>query len=172
MGTQDPKMMNDFRGRAQPLLSQMKSILDKCEGDFSQIAKVGQYARIVDLIVLSSRTFGQVVDNPQHPIHRIGDYSQICRSVAQQTSEIVDNTALFDTAVALLQDATDVLSEMVKDLGPTEDPVRRHLNQKLVERLQWLAYQFRGLRKANAATEDKKLSQNDIDDLLKKLGVA
>lgn len=135
-----------------------------------------EFARIIDLIHQSSRTLGQGTDNHAHPIHRIGDYALICRAVAQQTAEITENETLYDTAVALLMDATEVLGEMLAMGGAgdkiQEDPVRKFLNQKLVERLQWLNYQFRGMIPKNKLPEDKKLNQGDIDELLKKLGVA
>lgn len=173
MSAQDLKLMNEFRGRAQPLLSQMSEILDRVEGQITEAPKLLEFARIIDLIHQSSRTLGQGADSVSHPIHRIGDYALICRAVATQTAEISENATLFDTAVALLMDANEVLGEMVAMTGEgKEDPVRKHLNQKLVERLQWLNYQFRGMIPKNKIPEEKKMGQGDIDDLLKKLGVA
>ncbi|MBX3019201.1 MAG: hypothetical protein KF767_15045 [Bdellovibrionaceae bacterium] len=173
MSAQDLKLMNEFRGRAQPLIVQMTGILEEVEGQLPSAARLTEFARIIDLIHQTSRTLGQGADNLMHPIHRIGDYALICRAVAQQTAEITENQTLFDTAVALLMDATEVLNEMVEMKGEgKEDPVRKFLNQKLVERLQWLNYQFRGMIPKSKIPEDKKLNQGDIDDLLKKLGVA
>ncbi len=164
--------MNEFRGRAQPLLVQIRLILEKTEGSLHEAPNLKEFARIIDLIFQSSRTLGQSIDTVQHPIHRIRDYAMLCRAVSLQTAEIIENAALFDTAVALLMDATDVLAEMICTEPTVEDPVKVHLNQKLVERLQWLSYQFRGMIPDQKITAEKKLNQDDIDDLLKKLGVA
>lgn len=173
MSSQDSKLMNEFRDRAQPLLTQMTEILDEVEGRMGEAAKLMEFARIIDLILQSSRTLGQAIDSAAHPIHRIGDYAMICRAVAQQSAAITENRTLYDTAIALLMDATEVLAEMIQATKDAkEDPVRRFLNQKLVERLQWLNYQFRGMIPDSHLPAKKEMNQNDIDDLLKKLGVA
>lgn len=178
MEAQDSKLMNEFRTRAQPLIRQLNTLLEAVEPQMSEAARLRDYGRIVDLILQSSRTLGQSIDSLQHPIHRISDYALVCRSVALHTSEIVENQALYDTAVALLMDATEVLADMISLTSAQaagEDPVKKYLNQKLVERLQWMSYQFRDLEskvRPKIEEEENKMSQNDIDDLLKKLGVA
>lgn len=173
MESQESKMMNDFRVRAQPLILQLRDILDRCEADLNQAPSLTEYARIVDMVVQSCRTLGQAYMDPNHAIHRIGSYALICRAVALKASDLKENVALLEVCIALLQDATEVLGEMIDQIGKhTDDPIQKFLKQKLVERLQWVSYQFHERKAAHADLTEKKLSQNDIDDLLKKLGMA
>lgn len=189
MESQDSKLMNEFRSRTQTLLAQMTSLLEDIESDaISQgvEAKTNhhksflEYARLAEMIAKAAGSLGRASQEASHPLHRLEDYSLICKSVALQTAGIRENQTLYVTAIALLQDATEVLLEMIQSISSmlwqTEkaDPIRSHMNQQLVDRLKWVSYQFveQGKRSEAGASDSEKMGQNEIDDLLKKLGVA
>lgn len=171
MEAQESKMMNDFQTRTQPLVEQLGEILDNAEAGIAYSPLLRDYARLVEMIQNSSRTLGQAFPDPKHLVHRLHDYSGLCKSIALKIADLKDNDTLYDVALALLMDATEVLVEIIKGIRSKNVGIDGFLNQKLVERLQWASYQFQTQGRLRTGDGAEKLDQSDIDDLLKKLGV-
>jgi hypothetical protein len=176
--TMDPQLFNDFQLESKNLISQMTVILESCEGDFSQVQRLEEYGLTVDRIMGGAKTLSLTVNNPQHLIHKLGDYSAICKMVGYKASQIRDNESFYEICVGLLLDATDAMQEIVEHLLDPQAKLQDFVSTTLIERVKWVntkfGNQYRGTvggKKESPDTPGGKMNQEEIDNLLKKLGL-
>ena len=110
---------------------------------------------------------------PEHALHTVADYAALCKAVGYKASQIQGNAQFYDICVALLLDATVTLSEWIENLGAESgQELKNSFSTTFLERLRWVSNQFGAdVRGSVDVKRDKKLDQNEIDDLLRKLGV-
>jgi chemotaxis protein histidine kinase CheA len=174
----DKEILEDFQGESKGLVEEMMGLLEEADGEPSQYPKLEHYGQIVDRIMGGAKSLATNFASdfpPGHLIHQMGDYAALCKAVGYKASQVHDNEQFFNVSVAFLLDATDMLHQMV-DLLTSEQShsVSTLLNKTFLDRLKWINAQFKGdLRATVASKQDapKKMSQTDIDDLLKKLGI-
>jgi phage-related minor tail protein len=134
------------------------------------------YGQIVDRIMggASSLVMGGAGNEL---VEQISAYAELCKLVGYKCAQVQENPELFTTTVAFLADATEMLDKMMVDLG-TEDEksVKDLLNQTFLDRLRWINERFsEDLRGSVAIEQEDKpvgLDQSEIDNLLKKMGLA
>lgn len=171
----DIEILKDFQQESKSLIQQMLDILEKIEGDFSQVKKLEEYGQTVDRIMGGAKSLGMSVSNPDHFVHKVGDYSALCKAVGYKASQIRDNPQFYDICVALLLDATELLQEMIDSMiqeRPRE--IKKLISQTFLDRLRWVSSQFSAEVRASVevkADQPKRMNQSEIDDLLKKLGL-
>lgn len=173
MANLDIEILKEFQNESKILIDKMGSILEACEGDYSQVKGLEEYGQNVDRIMGAAKSLALLV-GPDHLIHKIADYSAICKAVGYKSSQIQDNEQFYDICVALLMDGTEVLQVMINGLSTGSTGIQELFSKTFLERLRWVSSVFsadiRGSVEVHKG-QKTKLSQNEIDDLLKKLGL-
>lgn len=172
----DIQMLKDFQSESKILIEQMVALLEECEMDYGRVGKLEDYGQTVDRIMGGAKSLGMMIDNQDHLVHKIGDYSALCKAVGYKASQIVNNPQFYFICVALLMDATEILSDLVDkvtDEGVTN--LREIVSQTLIDRVRWVSSQFsaeyRGSVDPTRGKTSAKMSQDQVDELLKKLGL-
>ncbi len=173
MESQYADILKEFQVESKNLVAQMNEILEKCEGDMSLAQSLEEYGLFVDRIMGGAKSLALAIPEPEHIIHKVADYSAICKAVGYKSSQVWDNEPFYDICVALLMDATEVLDNMVDQLLVADaSPVSKLINQHLIDRLKWVSAKFGAEVRASVAVDKKvRMAQGDIDVLLKKLGI-
>lgn len=171
----DVEILKEFQIESEELIHQILEILESIEGDYSQVKRLEEYGQVVDRIMGGATSLAVSVTNKDHIIHKIGDYSALCKAVGYKASQINKNPGFYDVCVALLLDATEVLEEMVSSVADAKPKdVKDVVSKTFLDRLRWVSDQFSAEVRASVAVKDskapKKLDQSEIDDLMAKLG--
>ncbi len=169
------EILKDFQQESKNLASEMLVLLEEIEGDFNQVQKLEEFAQKVDRIMGAAKSIALAVPENK-TIEQIADYTAICKSVGYKASQIKDKPEFYNVCVALLLDGTEVLNEMLDNLENLT--VKELLSDTLLERLRWVSSQFGAdvrasvdIKPSSTAGSSPKMSQTDIDQLLKKLGL-
>lgn len=172
----DVEILKEFQLESQALTEQMLEILESIEGDFSQVKRLEEYGQTVDRIMGGAKSLAMSTTNAEHAIHKIGDYSALCKAVGYKASQIKNNSGFYDICVALLLDATELLEEMINSITENKPKeVKQLLSKTFLDRLRWVSNQFSAEYRASVEVKEnnapKKLGQSEIDDILAKLGL-
>jgi hypothetical protein len=172
MSNIDKDIIVDFVDESKVIVDDLLKILEDVEGNFSQVKRLEEYGQRVDRIMGGAKSLA-LLAGPQHGLHVIGDYADLCKAVGYKASQIRDNAQLFDICVALLFDATEALSDGIENLADdeTSSALRGSLSATFLERLRWVSNQFGADVRASVGAGSEKMDQSDIDSLLRKLGV-
>lgn len=168
----DIEILKDFADESKNLIEESVAILDKVEGDMTQAQKLGDYGNLVDRIMGGAKSMALGLPS-DHVLHLVSDYAALCKAVGYKTSQINNNEQFYDICVALLQDATETLEILLNNLSKTPEELRKLVSNAFVERLRWVSSKFSKEYRSTVSTADKTqktLGQNEIDDLMKKLG--
>lgn len=173
----DIEIVNDFQTESRGLIKEMMVTLETCEGDYSQVLRLENYGQIVDRIMGGAFSLVAQMETPNLLMKQVGDYAAICKAVGYKASQINDNEEFYDVCVAFLLDATEVLRDLVDAIsGQPSAELKDFVTKTFIERLKWLSERFgQGYRASvgvSKKTKDSKMSQNQIDDLMKKLGIS
>lgn len=174
MSTLDTEILKEFQAESKNLIEKMTSILESCEGHFDQVKSLEEFGMNVDRIMGAAKSLGMGEEDQKHTIHKIADYSAICKAVGYKASQIRDNEQFYDICVALLLDGTEVLNEMVDALDSNHLELKELFSTTFLERLRWVSAQFGAEYRSSVEVHKgakTKLNQIEIDDLLKKLGL-
>ncbi|MFK8138114.1 MAG: hypothetical protein AB8E15_07130, partial [Bdellovibrionales bacterium] len=135
-----------------------------------------EYGQIVDRIMGGAKSVAMAVDSPMPS--QIGSYAELCKIVGYKGSQISNDDSFYIVVVAFLQDATEMLEEMVKVTGTEKEAgIAEILSSTFLDRLKWISERFEeGLRASVATKTDdsgvkKENEQGDIDAILKQLGL-
>jgi len=171
MSNIDKDIVKDFVGESMVLIQDLTELLDSIEGDFSQVTKLEEYGQKVDRVMGGAKSLALLVP-PDHALHTVADYAALCKAVGYKASQIKGNAQFYDICVALLLDATETLGKWISNLGEdTAEDLKNSFSKTFLERLRWVSNQFSADVRASVDAKNKKMDQNEIDDLLKKLGV-
>jgi len=167
------EILDEFRNESKGLVSEMLEILEEVEGQFDHRFLLENFGQVVDRIMGGAKNLELAYEENEN-IRKIAKYSELCKLVGYKTSQI-DNPDLFTVSVALLLDATEMLDDLVEKFGTDKEiDVSQILSSTFLDRLSWVAGKFdENLRASVAVNKDKKdgKSQDQIDDLLKSLGI-
>lgn len=174
MSNLDKEILEEFQNESKTLMDKMVQILESCEGDASQVKSLEEYGQTVDRIMGAAKSLALLAE-PEHIIHKIADYSAICKAVGYKSSQIEGNDQFYDICVALLLDGTEVLQTMIDNVSSETLQMKELFTKTFLERLRWVSSVFSSEVRAsvdvNKGNKKNQMSQNEIDDLLKKLGL-
>ncbi|WP_413287576.1 hypothetical protein [Bdellovibrio sp. HCB337] len=172
MSNIDKDIVKDFIGESKVLIQDLIELLENIEGDFSQVSQLEEYGQKVDRVMGGAKSLALLVP-PEHALHVVADYAALCKAVGYKASQIQGNPQFYDVCVALLLDATETLSEWIDSLedGDSGDALKKSFSTTFLERLRWVSNQFGADVRASVDAQKKKMDQNEIDELLRKLGV-
>lgn len=168
--TTDRKLEDDFVAEAKLIVKESIVMLEGLEGNFDQVSSLADFGNKIDRIMGGARSLA-VVDDGGEALGLIGDYAELCKSVAYKSASITDNRELFDVCVALLLDAVETLDEILDSIEESQDELKKRFSEAFVERLKWVSQQFaQNVANKVGDVSSDKLNQNEIDDILAKLG--
>jgi hypothetical protein len=173
----DAEILKEFQLESKNLIGQLMTILDQCEGNFSQVKSLEAYGQTVDRIMGGAMSLAVTLSSitPEHFIHKVGDYAALCKAVGYKASQIEENEQFYEIAVAFLQDATEMLGDLIDKILEVKTAQFKELFSKtFLDRLRWISAQFGAEYRASVdihKNKPKKMSQDEIDNLMKKLGL-
>jgi len=163
----DKSILDDFVTESLNLVDQCIELLETIESDPSEVEKLSEFANRIDRVMGGAKSLALSVP-AEHALHLIGDYCAICKSVGYQGASIVNNDQLYNVTVALLLDAVEMVKTLFSKLDTGREELKKIFSMTFLERLKWISAQFDELDKKNGGD---KMKQNEIDELLKKLGI-
>lgn len=168
----DKEIVEDFVGESKSLIEDLVDLLESIEGDFSQVKKLADYGNNVDRIMGGAKSLALMAP-PDHALHMIADYSDLCKAVGYKASQITDNEQFYDICVAILLDATETLRSLINNIHQSTAALKQTIPTAFIERLRWVSQQFNESysMSVEAGGAAAKMKQTDIDDLLKRLGL-
>jgi hypothetical protein len=169
----DKDIIKDFVIESKAIILDLIGLLEDIEGDFSKVSQLEEYGQKVDRIMGGAKSLALLV-SLEHPLHMVADYADLCKAVGYKASQIKGNPQFYDICVALLLDATETLNDWIEGLGKdTTEDLKSSFSKMFLERLRWVSSQFSADVRASVDAQSgaKKMAQNEIDDLLRKLGV-
>lgn len=169
----DPEIVKEFVVESKTLIEDLIELLESIDGDFSKVEQLADYGNRIDRIMGGAKSLALLVDE-SHALHLISDYTALCKAVGYKASQIKDNESFFDICVALLLDATESLEQMMDHLDMSAVELKKRIPVTFIERVRFISNQFsedmRGSVDASG-TQQGKMSQADIDELMRKLGL-
>lgn len=166
-------ILKEFQLESKELIVQMIEILERVESDPSQLRELETFGQIVDRIMGGAKVLALEYP-PSHPVHAIGNFSELCKLVGYKASQVTNNQHLITVVIAFLLDASETLHDLNEEIvAPAPKKISELLTATFLDRLQWVAKKFdENLRATVAVTkESAKSTQDDIDALLKQMGV-
>lgn len=175
MDIADDEILMDFVKETKELMTQLTEVLEEVEGDVHNAPKLATYAQVIDRIVGGASTVAMNMPQPNAAIDKIADYCKLCKIVGFKTSQMKGTEGFYDICIALLMDATDVLSEMLGHLEKKQNvDLKEVISQTMIDRVKWVNEKFSSdfhdsmtLKKKSTG---QQLVQNDVDALMAKLG--
>lgn len=166
--TLDSEILNDFISESKSLIEISLETLIEIEEDPSLRKKLAEYGNSIDRIMGGARNLAIMADG-NHPLNFVADYAALCKAVGYKASQLDNNPQFYFVCVALLLDATETMLEMLNNLHDETHSFKNFISETFLERLKWVSEQFG--KDYRETVGDKGLAQNEIDDLLKKLGL-
>ena len=165
------ELISEFQSESKTLIGQLIELLESIESDYSQYKRLEEYGNIVDRIMGAAKTMAEAMPGLKNSLDSIGQYSELCKTVSYKGSQVSNNESLYNVVVALLLDATEMLQDMVTNIGDHAlVDVKKVLSKTFLDRLRWISQQFdENLR--SSVDIKQKTNQASIEDLLKSLGI-
>jgi hypothetical protein len=165
----DKTILDDFEQESLSLVDQCLELLETIEQDPSEVEKLSEFANLIDRVMGGAKSLA-LSANSEHALHLIGDYCAICKSVGYQGAQIQNNDQLFFITTALLLDAVEMVKTLFSQMALSRTELKKIFTTTFLDRLKWISFQFDEMKKKSQAQPDK-MQQNEIDELLKKLGL-
>jgi hypothetical protein len=169
------EFLEDFVKETRDLVQQMQEHLEKAEGGIAECKNLETYGQLVDRIMGGATSLAMNLSTPNDAVQKIADYAAVCKAVGYKASQIKDNVSFYGICCALLMDSTEVLDVMLDIVQKGEDvDLKKVVSEKLIDRLKWVSGKFSAEYRESVAvkkTDGPKMSQNDIDALMAKLGL-
>lgn len=171
MSTQelDKTILDDFVQESLGLVDKCIELLESIEQDPSEVEKLSEFANLIDRVMGGAKSLALEISK-EHALHLVGDYCAICKSVGYQGASIQNNDQLYSVCVALLLDAVEMVRTLLTQIEMKRSDLLKIFSATFLERLKWMSFQFDQIEKKSQASGDK-MQQNEIDELLKKLGL-
>lgn len=172
MSELDNDIVKEFVVESKTLINQLLEMLEKAEGDFSQVQSLEEYGNLVDRIMGGAKSLALLVPE-DHALTLISDYAALCKAVGYKAAQIKDNEGFYDICVAMLLDATETLNQLVDKMDIPASELKKSWSNTFLERLRWVSEQFSSEFRGSVDAGDagKKMGQSEIDELMKKLGL-
>jgi chemotaxis protein histidine kinase CheA len=172
------EILEEFTRESKDLIEQMTGILESVEEDPKRFQKLEDFGQTVDRIMGGAKSIAMGYP-PEHATHVIANYCELCKLVSYKASQIPDNPDLTNIVTALLLDATETLEQLTSQLENHGDSqIKNVMTTTFLDRLKWVATKFdENLRASVAITTNgspatKSSTQQDIDQILKQLGLS
>lgn len=166
----DPDMKEiviEFCDEATVLFCELGDLLAVLEENPVDSVHMEQFGQTIDRIMGAAKSIGAT---------EIGTFCELGKVIAYKASQTQEE-ALLTIVVAVLADATDLLSMMIEQLKTGNQNSLKTLNTKAFgTRLKWLSEKFKHIARASCSTtgsnnKEIDLNKESIDNLLASLGL-
>ena len=165
----DKSILDDFIQESLSLVDKCIELLESIEDTPSEVEKLSEFANLIDRVMGGAKSLALGISE-EHALHLVGDYCAICKSVGYQGAAIQNNEQLYSVCVALLLDAVEMVRTLLTQIHTKKSELLKLFTATFLDRLKWMSFQFDQLEKTSSGSANK-MQQNEIDDLLKKLGL-
>ena len=165
----DKKIVADFIIESRKIVLNLTIILTEIKGQPSLSLKLHDYGNQVDRIMGAAQTLALAMSE-EHAFDLISDYSSICKTVAYKAAKLNDNVPFYDLCIALLVDATDTLGFLIDRINTPAEQLKKAVEHTMIERFRWVSQNILQDGSKSSGLEAGKMSQDDVDALLKKMG--
>lgn len=165
----DPQVLHEFVQESEKIIVGLLSILDHVRGKLQSAAKLEDFGNQVDRIMGAAQSLALAMSE-DHALDLISDYSSICKSIAYRAAKLTDNPAFYDICVALLTDGTKALQILIKNMHLPFETLKESVDSTMIERFRWVTEEAQKDPNSTGGLEDGKMSQTEVDDLMKKIG--
>ncbi len=168
----------EFIEESRNIIKDLNLVLEQAEAGSENARNLATYGQMTERILTRATALAMKMASKSagrnNTIEKIADYAAVCKVVGYKTAQIKDNPGFYSTCVALLLDATEVMSEMFNLLEQDQEiNAKAVISLTLIERLKWVSGKFSSdYREKISVKTPVKLNQNEIDTLLIKLGFA
>jgi hypothetical protein len=161
------EILVEFVGETKSLVEDMTAALEVVEEDPTKVQELERFGQVIDRIMGGAKTIA--LDFPAiHPIHTLANFAELCKVIGYKASQVHNNSHLITVVVSFLFDATETIEELLRNIEANDvHRMNSVVTATFLDRLKWLTQSFDESLRATVATS----SQEDINDLLRKLGV-
>ena len=168
------QILKDFQTESKKLILEMIQILEDCEADVHEAKKLEDFAQRSDRMMGTAKTL--IMATPSPKLNRFADFASLCKAVGYQTAQLREEQEFYVICVALLFDATEFLGQINEQLLVDDFSLDSARSRAFLDRLNWISSQFKASVRqsvgvSSESKKDSKLNQDDIDDLIAKLGL-
>jgi hypothetical protein len=170
----DLEIIEGFKEESNQILGELETIIETLEeADATEAPQaLTEFAQKIDRIMGAAKTLQ--MESPEHlGFMRIGKLSEICKKLGYSAAEL-NIPALLPVFAGFWADTLEAVAELVDHIEDEKkcSEIAGQFAPVLQKRLEWLSGKITTLAAAAGKSADAKSeSQEDIDQLLKDLGV-
>jgi hypothetical protein len=170
----DKEIIKDFVNESKNIVKECLILLESIEGHYEKSALLEKYGNSLDRIMGGARTIALDVSK-DHVLYMISDYAALCKNVSYKAAQIKVNEPFFNVCVALLIDASEMLSLILDKTDLSTEEIKKSIPDEFIGRLRWVLNQFNNQVRSTVNLKDPagkvKNSKNDLEELLNKITV-
>ncbi len=163
----DIEIIRDFVSESKNIVTECVNLLEKVEGDFSQVKTLETYGNNLDRIMGGAKTLS-LDQSEESVLTVISDYAAVCKNVGYKAAQITSNEAFYDICVGLLIDASEMLLLILNKAELPLAEVKKAIPEEFITRLKWVLSQFGENVRSTVALEST-LSAADVHELLNRI---
>lgn len=155
------EVVEDFCQESNKLLEECEEILEEFE-DSENAQLLEKFGQTIDRIMGAAKSL---------EANHTGTLSELGKTIGYKASQS-DDKELLNVVGAVLFDLVDVLKRLISNIETTKEEKAHGINlETLKTRFVWLADKFKTIERSSVAIDDGQQSQEDIDQILKNLGL-
>lgn len=151
----DQDIIQEFVSESKDIVRHCLEILEELEGHPDLASRLEAYGNNIDRIMGGAQTIALDVSRT-HFLNLVSEYSAICKAVGYKTAQIKNDPAFFDVCIALLIDATEMLSVMLDKSNLKIESLKEVIPEEFIGRLNWALSQFKDDLRATVDIKPQK----------------
>lgn len=164
-------LVKEFIQEAHTIIQECLDLLDELEQTPDQFKSLDIYGNKMDRIMGTAENI-RFLYPEKTSLVLIHDYTKICKTVAYNATAIQNNPAFVITVIGFLLDATELLLHLIEKCESPIEELKSQLKTTFIDRLKWISSKFSESYKGSVGLGRDGMSQDSINDLLKKMGVS
>lgn len=166
----DQELLSEFLEESRGIVADCESLLEDIENDPSQAGRLGEFANLIDRVMGAAKSLAMMAA-PEHPLNIVGDITALCKAIGERGSNSARNEQLFTVTVAFLLDAVEITRELLDSLEDPDAVVTSDVRAAILDRVGMISNIYKQMPKdALVGDAGPKMEQNEIDEIMKKLG--
>lgn len=162
------EILKEFQDESKGYVSELMEILEYVEENIEENKKLEQFGQVVDRIMGAAKTLEGAYEDES--LKSISSYSELCKLIGYKASQLNQQDEFCAVVVAFLLDATEMLEELIDNVGSSEK-ISQTLTSTFLSRLQMISTKFDSSLRGSVSAEGNASTQAEIDELLKKMGI-
>ena len=159
------EIVEEFCNESDELIENLYSILDEFE-ESENPKELEKFGQIIDRIMGAAKSIGAM---------KTGQFSELGKIIGYKSSQTQD-AQLLKITHAILSDNISIVESLLSNIRKTQEEKVDGINlEAFSSRMKWLSEKFKNIDRSSVAVPGQQpstsQSQNQIDDLLKNLGL-